>query len=224
MASLRKKVSTRSYQSDEDTISSAYSYQSAYPISNGGQLTVQQERELERRYSLSKSYIDRGLVKEAEAELKRIIQTAPQDSSVARQSRSMLLKVRKKLDQATFDKAATHVDMGKDFFRSGQYEMAETEFNKALSLDPDNAEAYKDKALLYYNQGQLQEAFEACKRAIALDRTKKEAYVVLGSLYARKGRNEDAVKALKRVSQVSQNNDAVDELASRMISELQTDY
>jgi tetratricopeptide (TPR) repeat protein len=93
-----------------------------------------------------------------------------------------------------------------------------------LSLDPDNAEAYKDKALLYYNQGQLQEAFEACKRAIALDRTKKEAYVVLGSLYARKGRNEDAVKALKRVSQVSQNNDAVDELASRMISELQTDY
>jgi lipopolysaccharide biosynthesis regulator YciM len=48
--------------------------------------------------------------------------------------------------------------------------------------------------------------------------------VVLGSLYARKGRNEDAVKALKRVSQVSQNNDAVDELASRMISELQTDY
>jgi Flp pilus assembly protein TadD len=102
--------------------------------------------------------------------------------------------------------------------------MAENEFKKALQLDPENAEVHKDLALLHYNLGRLSEAYEASKRAIALDRTKKEAYVVLGSLYARKGRTDDALRTLKMVGEVSSRNDAVDELASKMITELSSSY
>jgi len=209
----------------EDTWSSSYSSASVYPVNNDrAQLSVDQERELERKYSLSKSYIDRGLVGEAEKELNLIIRTAPGGSTVNRQARSLLLKVKKMLEEKSDARAATHIDMGKDFFRSGQYEMAENEFGKALELDPENSEVYKDMALLHYNRGNLKEAYEASKRAIALDRTKKEAYVVLGSLYAKKGRKDDAIRTLKMVREVSNTNDAVDELADKMIAELSSGY
>jgi Flp pilus assembly protein TadD len=209
----------------EDTWSSSYSSASVYPVNNDRtQLSVDQERELERKYSLSKSYIDRGLIGEAEKELNLIIRTAPEGATVNRQARSLLLKVKKMLEEKSDARAATHIDMGKDFFRSGQYEMAQNEFNKALELDPQNSEVYKDMALLHYNRGNLKEAYEASKRAIALDRTKKEAYVVLGSLYAKKGRKEDAIRTLKMVREVSNTNDAVDELADKMIAELSSGY
>ena len=191
---------------------------------NTPQLSVKQERELERKYSLSKSYIDRGLIREAEKELNGIINVAPNGSTIGRQSRNLLLKVRKRIEQKNDQLAATHKDMGKDFFRSGQYDMAEAEFKKALRLDPENAEVHKDVALLHYNLGNYKAAYEASKRAIALDRTLKEAYVVLGSLYAKKGRSEDALRTLRRVKEVSSNHDAVDELAERMIASIGESY
>ena len=208
---------------ETNTISSSY-YASSAKVENTAprQITVAQERELERKYSLAKSYLDRGLTAEAASELNYIINSAPETSMVSRQSRNMLLKVKKQLDETNDKKANTHRDMGKDFFRSGQYQLAEEEFNKALSLAPDNAEVYKDLALLNYNQGKYEVAYEQSKKAIALDRTLKEAYVVLASLYAQKGRQEDAIRTLKMVKEVSTRTDAVDELAERMMAQLQS--
>ena len=208
---------------DTNTISSSYYASSAkVESSSPRQISVAQERELERKYSLAKSYMDRGLTTDAANELKYIISMAPETSMVARQSRNMLLKVKKQLDETNDQKANTHRDMGKDFFRSGQYGLAEEEFNKALRLAPDNAEVYKDLALLNYNQSKYELAYEQSKKAIALDRTMKEAYVVLASLYAQKGRQEDAIRTLKMVKEVSTREDAVDELAERMMAQLQS--
>ena len=206
---------------DTNTISSSY-YASSAKVESSvpRQITVAQERELERKYSLAKSYMDRGLISEAAGELNYIISAAPETSMVSRQSRNMLLKVKKQMDDNNDQKANTHRDMGKDFFRSGQYQLAESEFNKALQLAPDNAEVYKDLALLNYNQGKLEAAYEQSKKAIALDRTMKEAYVVLASLYAQKGRQEDAIRTLKMVKEVSTREDAVDELADKMMAQL----
>jgi len=205
---------------DNESLSLSYSASSVHLMSTPREITVDQERELERKYSLSKSYLDRGLIKEAENELNTIIRMAPETSMVSRQSRSLLLRVRKEIEEKSSQKALTHRDMGKDFFRSGQYSMAETEFKKALSIDPENAEVCKDLALLYYNQNRYQEAFEQSKRAIALNRTLKEAYVVLASLYARKGRPDDALRTLRMVKEVSTRRDAVDELAEKMMASL----
>ncbi|EKD83259.1 MAG: hypothetical protein ACD_39C00787G0001, partial [uncultured bacterium] len=205
---------------DNDTMSLSYSASSVHMTTAPREISVDQERELERKYSLSKSYLDRGLIKEAAQELNTIINNAPESSMVSRQSRNLLLRVKKEIEEKSSQKASTHRDMGKDFFRSGQYSMAEVEFNKALSLDPENAEVYKDLALLYYNQNRYQEAFEQSKRAIALNRTLKEAYVVLASLYARKGRPDDALRTLRMVKEVSTRRDAVDELAEKMMASL----
>lgn len=205
---------------DNDSMSLSYSAASVHMTQAPREISVDQERELERKYSLSKSYLDRGLIKEAAQELNTIINNAPESSMVSRQSRNLLLRVKKEIEEKSSQKASTHRDMGKDFFRSGQYSMAEVEFNKALSLDPENAEVYKDLALLYYNQNRYQEAFEQSKRAIALNRTLKEAYVVLASLYARKGRPDDALRTLRMVKEVSTRRDAVDELAEKMMASL----
>lgn len=218
----REAIAARNAR-ETNTISSSY-YASSAKVENTAprQITVAQERELERKYSLAKSYMDRGLTAEAANELNYIISSAPETSMVSRQSRNMLLRVKKQLDENNDKKADTHRDMGKDFFRSGQYQLAEEEFNKALRLAPDNAEVYKDLALLNYNQGKYEVAYEQSKKAIALDRTMKEAYVVLASLYAQKGRQEDAIRTLKMVKEVSTRTDAVDELAERMMAQLQS--
>ncbi|PKL49883.1 MAG: hypothetical protein CVV42_04280 [Candidatus Riflebacteria bacterium HGW-Riflebacteria-2] len=205
---------------DNDSLSLSYSASSVHLMSTPREITVDQERELERKYSLSKSYLDRGLIKEAEKELNTIIRMSPESSMVSRQSRNLLLRVKKEIEEKSSQTALTHRDMGKDFFRSGQYSMAEAEFKKALSIDPESAEVCKDLALLYYNQNRYQEAFEQSKRAIALNRTLKEAYVVLASLYARKGRPDDALRTLRMVKEVSTRRDAVDELAEKMMASL----
>ncbi len=209
---------------DTNTVASSYSASSVRMSAVPREISVNQERELERKYSLSKSYLDRGLVSEAAAELNYIINNAPETTMVSRQARNLLLRARKQMEEKSTMKAQTHMDMGKDFFRSGQYALAEAEFSKALSLNPENAEAYKDIALLCYNQGRYQEAYEKSKKAIALDRTLKEAYVVLASLYARKGRPDDALRTLKMVKEISSRRDAVDELAEKMIASLSPEY
>lgn len=183
------------------------------------QLSISKERELEKRYSLSHSYVERGLIQEAAAELEKIVALGG-DSGVGRQARNELLRVKKMLDERTQGRAETHMAMGKDFFRSGKYDFAEAEMNKALSLNPGNAEVHKDLALLFYNQGRLKEAYEESKRAIALDRGIKEAYIVLGSLYSKKGRIDDALRILRKVREIPGGRDAVDELAERMINTL----
>lgn len=205
---------------DTNTWAKSYSLSSIRPVSVPREISVSQERELERKYSLAKSYLDRNLINEAAAELNTIIQSAPQTSMVSRQAKNLLLKVEKQLDEKKAARAGTHSDMGKDFFRSGQYKLAENEFQKALQLDPDNAENYKDLALLKYNQGNYQEAYEYSKKAIALNKTLKEAYVVLASLYAKKGRTDDAMRTLRTISEVSNRRDAVDELAEKMMASL----
>ncbi|HNW35750.1 MAG TPA: tetratricopeptide repeat protein, partial [Candidatus Ozemobacteraceae bacterium] len=184
-----------------------------------GELSVNQERSLEKRYALCQSYIERGLVTEAASELEKIIAVAG-EAGIGRQARSLLLKARKELDEKNQESAKTHLEMGKDFFRAGKFDMAETEFRKTLELHPEDAEAVKDLALLHYNQGNMKDAYEECKRAIALDRGLKEAYIVLGSLYSKKGRVDDAVRTLRRVREVSMKRDAVDDLAERMIAAL----
>lgn len=184
-----------------------------------GELSVNQERSLEKRYALCQSYLERGLINDAAGELEKIVAVAG-ESGIGRQARSLLLKARKELDEKNVESAGTHLEMGKDFFRAGKYDMAESEFRKTLELHPENAEAIKDLALLHYNQGHLKDAYEECKRAIALDRGLKEAYIVLGSLYSKKGRVDDAVRTLKRVREVSMKRDAVDDLAERMIASL----
>lgn len=184
------------------------------------ELSVGEERGMEKSYSLAKSYMDRGLINEAAEELEKILANAGSDSTVGRQARTLLLKARKGMDEKNKDSAATHLDMGKDFFRAGKNDLAEAEFRKTLQLCPENALAYKDMALLHYNQGKFKDAYEECKKAIALDRTLKEAYVVLASLYTKKGRIDDAIRTLRRIREVSGNRDAVDELAERMITSL----
>jgi tetratricopeptide (TPR) repeat protein len=219
----REEIRARN-ERETSTIANSYSASSVQMAPLPRQITVSQERELERKYSLAKSYMDRGLVSESAKELNYIIANAPETSMVSRQSRNLLLRVEKQLDEKRGERASTHSDMGKDFFRSGQFQLAENEFNKALRLDPENGETYKDLALLNYNWGKYQASYEQAKRAIALNRTLKEAYVVLASLYAKKGRHEDAIRTLRMISEVSRRRDAVDELAEKMLASLSEVY
>ena len=188
-------------------------------VRDDGEISVSSERNLEKRYNLCQSYLDKGLVQEAAAELEKIVSFSG-TSSIGRQARSLLLKARKMLDERSKERAETHLSMGKDFIRSGKLDMAEVELKKALRLSPESAEGHKDLALLYYNLGKMKEAYEESKQAIALDRTMKEAYVVLASLYSKKGRKDDAMRTLRKMRELPGDRDAVDDLAERMMVSL----
>ncbi|MBF0406150.1 MAG: tetratricopeptide repeat protein [Candidatus Riflebacteria bacterium] len=187
-----------------------------------GEISFTQERGLEKRYALCNSYLEKGLVQEAVNDLEKIVSLG-KNSGVARQAKNLLLKARKMLDERSNERAETHLAMGKDFIRSGKYDMAESEIMKAIDIKPEFAEAHKDLALLHYNQGKLKDAYEESKRAIALDKTLKEAYVVLASLYSKKGRKDDAMRTLRRIREIGGERNAVDELADKMMISLSSE-
>jgi TolB-like protein/Tfp pilus assembly protein PilF len=94
-------------------------------------------------------------------------------------------------------------------------------FNKAISLDPDYAEAYAglcDSYLYYYKKEvdpvQFQQARSACGHALELDKQAVAVYVALGNLYRISGQYEKAEVELNKALEINPRSvDAIDSLA-----------
>lgn len=222
-ASNNNNRNNSTFHNSSIRLPSTYSASSVHIRRPQRQMTMEEQRQLERRFSLSRSYYNRGLIDEAKKELKFILDRADESSGISRQASSMLTQINRRFEDQKIERAKKHRDMGKDFFRAGQYDLALNQYNNALRLTPECSETHKDMALLYYNQGKFDEAYEKSKRAIALNRLTKEAYVVLGSLYAQKGRTNDAIRTLEMVERVSTRRDSVDDLAIEIIRSIKTD-
>jgi cytochrome c-type biogenesis protein CcmH/NrfG len=61
------------------------------------------------------------------------------------------------------------VQLGNEYFDSGQNEKAIWAYRKSLDLDPNNANVWTDMAIMYRRSGKPQEAIKAFDRAIEVD-------------------------------------------------------
>ena len=61
------------------------------------------------------------------------------------------------------------VQLGNEYFDSGQHEKSIWAYQKSLELDPSNANVWTDMAIMYRRSGRPQEAIKAFDRAIEAD-------------------------------------------------------
>jgi serine/threonine-protein kinase len=102
--------------------------------------------------------------------------------------------------------ASPHISLGLLYRRTGLYEKAISEYQRALQLDPKNFEAAAGLALSYEGQGNLEKAEEIYKDAIKLKDDYWKGYGDLGFFYYFQGRYAEAEKFFLRSAELAPGN------------------
>ena len=91
--------------------------------------------------------------------------------------------------------AEDHVELGREYRDQGKLEEAAVEFEKAIELDPKDAEAYRNLGTAYGELGKWEESAAAYERAIELEPDFGRAYGDLAVTYYNLGRIPEALEA-----------------------------
>lgn len=102
--------------------------------------------------------------------------------------------------------AKDHIDRGLVLWRSGEMPLAVEAFDKAIALEPDNANAYANRGLVKFYLGQFEEAEADIERALDIDPSEAVAMNGRGLLAMMDGDYEEAVIAFSRSIRYSENN------------------
>jgi len=94
--------------------------------------------------------------------------------------------------------AKSHLVKGYKLHRQKSYKEALAELNKAIQMDPRNAEAYYWRGRTLVNLGRLEQGAEDFKRAVKIRPDYAEAYDHLGWLASRRGDVEEGIAYLTK--------------------------
>jgi len=79
------------------------------------------------------------------------------------------------------------------YSRKGNNDQAITDSNKAIEIDPENADAYRERASVYGNKGDLDRAIADYNKAIELFPDFADAFHDRGNIYTAKGEFDKAI-------------------------------
>ncbi len=83
----------------------------------------------------------------------------------------------KEYEAASQKLPAAYLYIGNIYFQKNKYDMAESSYKKAISKDPENADAYNNLAWIYYvKKERLEEAENLVRKAIYLNPSRKHIY------------------------------------------------
>ena len=102
--------------------------------------------------------------------------------------------------------AENHFTAGNDHFRDNNYANAIAEFNEAIRLDPQYAEAFLRRGLAFYNLDQPDRAIENYNEVIRLAPDGPEAFVSRAHSYNRLCRSMDAIDDYHRAIRIDSGN------------------
>lgn len=148
-----------------------------------------------------------GSLAEAEAICRQILQRAPHHPEalyllglMACQTHKQQIAVDLITQAIAADstKPAYYNLLGKAFNDLGQWEEAISCQHKAISLQPDYAEAYVDLGNACQNQGKLNDAIASYNQVIALNPDDARAYNYLGNVHNKKGNQDAAVVSYQK--------------------------
>ncbi|MBN2745634.1 MAG: tetratricopeptide repeat protein, partial [Bacteroidales bacterium] len=89
--------------------------------------------------------------------------------------------------------ARSYITYGNQFMMAGNYSKALTQFDKALSIDPNIPEAYINRGITYYLYGDLYRAEQDLRNAIPLkDKLNNEIFYYLGEIYLSRNEMQNA--------------------------------
>jgi len=99
------------------------------------------------------------------------------------------------------------VIMGNLCYRHGDAIKALEYWNKALEINPEQANVYKSMALLYMKKGQFDDAVAQFRKALEIEPQLPDVYVNIGHSLMMSGRPKEAIEALQKEIQISPNSD-----------------
>jgi eukaryotic-like serine/threonine-protein kinase len=117
----------------------------------------------------------------------------------ARKSSAAAIALNDKLPQV-------YVTLGMVQTGAGNYNEAIQDIQKALTLDPINADAYRELAKTYQQMGRVNDAESAYKNAIAVRPGYWAAHNELGGFYYRLGRYDEAEREFRKVVELTPDN------------------
>jgi tetratricopeptide (TPR) repeat protein len=92
---------------------------------------------------------------------------------------------------------------GNSFFEKGQYDQSIAYFNKAVEIDPKDAEAYNNRGVAYDNKGQYDKAIADCTKAIEINPEYELPYNNRCCVYYKRGRYDNAVADCARAIKIN---------------------
>lgn len=101
---------------------------------------------------------------------------------------------------------AVFVTLGRVHQSSGEHDLATQEFQRALNLDPHDADAESGLASMYEDAGRISEAEAAFQKAAALRPDSWKGYANLGAFYDRQNKFPQAVEADQHAIQLTPDN------------------
>lgn len=89
--------------------------------------------------------------------------------------------------------ANDYLARGTENFQKGQFDLAISDYSKAIDIDPQLAKAYNNRGLAYYNKRQYDSAISDYSKAIKIDPQFAKAYYNRGNTYEDKGQVDTAI-------------------------------
>jgi tetratricopeptide (TPR) repeat protein len=105
----------------------------------------------------------------------------------------------------TKDNEPMHNNLGNVYAQQGRLEEAITEFQEAVTLNPNGAGVRDNLGAALARQGRLDEAIEQLHEAIRLDPRCADAYNNLGAAFGRQGRLDEAIEQLQTALKLTPN-------------------
>ena len=97
-------------------------------------------------------------------------------------------------DEERLLQAIEWFEKGYEYGINGEYDREIEDYNKAIALDPNYAQAYSNRGVAYYNKRQYDRGIEDLNKAIAINPNYAEAYNNRGIVYNNKGQYDRAIE------------------------------
>jgi len=104
-------------------------------------------------------------------------------------------------------KQRAHFNRGLAYYHRGQLEESIAEYQKAIQINPNFAQARNNLGSVYYNQSKLEEAIVQYQRAITINPNYAKAHYNLGVVYHQQGKLEEAIAQYQQAIATNPNND-----------------
>ena len=101
--------------------------------------------------------------------------------------------------------ATTHALLGNEYHRKGKFNLAISEFNKSLEINPDDLYSFNNLAATLAEQGNLDEALSFAQRLVSMKPDYTPGVITLGNILEESGKLNQAQTTYKRVLELDSN-------------------